>query len=102
MHAARLHLASRNASRVAACVPRAISECYFVGDRGKLKISGERGVVLFGKKASRGGEEEEKWTAERYIQSPYFRTNPRRVRFAGFGPSDVYITAALSDFPPSM
>jgi len=39
---------------VAACVPRAISECYFVGDRGKLKISGERGIALFGKKASRG------------------------------------------------
>jgi len=60
----------------------AVFECYFVGDRGKLKISGLRGVVLFGKKhRAIGGEG--KWTmAERCIQSPYFRTNPWRVRFA--------------------
>lgn len=78
-------------------------ECYFVRTSARSReienIWGTR-VILFGKNIveSRRVDRDGNVISNR----PTFERIAARVQYAGFGPSDVYITVVLSDFSPPM
>lgn len=67
----------------------------------KIENIWEMRVILFGKNIIERVDRGICW--KRYIEFALLSNESwQRIRYAGFGPSDVYITAVLSDFSPPM